>query len=254
MQYLCRLKGNAYFCILGMEPLHVITPVKDAVPSTLETVRAVLSSQMSVPFTYTLYNDFSSPDNTRLLEEASRKMGFQLVNLSDLTTHPSPNYLLVLRHERRLCLEAGCHLLIVESDVIVRPDTLQGLVDGASQPAAGLVASVTVDEGGQRNYPYEFARKMPGKVEDTRHHLSFCCTLLTNELLQKVDFEKLDDTKSWFDVTISHLSLDAELHNYLMLQLPVLHRPHASRPWKKLKYTNPLKYYWKKYTHGLDKI
>ena len=43
-------------------------------------------------------------------------------------------------------------------------------------------------------------------------------------------------------------------HNYLFINLPVLHRPHGSRPWKKLKYTNPLKYYWLKYTKGLDKI
>jgi hypothetical protein len=34
----------------------------------------------------------------------------------------------------------------------------------------------------------------------------------------------------------------------------VTHRPHASRPWKQLKYKNPLKYYWLKLTKGLDKI
>ncbi len=222
--------------------------------STLETAKAIMSSQLDVPYTYTIYNDFSTPENTLLLEKASREMGFQLVNLAGLTTHPSPNYLMVLRRERRLCLEAGTHLVIVESDVKVAPDTLQGLVDGASQPGAGMVASVTVDQDGRINYPYEFARKLQGPAEDTRKHLSFCCTLLTNELLQKVDFEKLDETKSWFDVTISHWTLEAGLHNYLMMNLPVLHSPHGSRPWKKLKYTNPLKYYWKKYTRGLDKI
>jgi len=36
--------------------------------------------------------------------------------------------------------------------------------------------------------------------------------------------------------------------------LTVWHRPHSSRPWKQLKYTNPLKYYWLKFTKGLDKI
>jgi len=40
----------------------------------------------------------------------------------------------------------------------------------------------------------------------------------------------------------------------LLTNVPVLHLPHSSRPWKMLKYTNPLKYYWKKYTKGLDKI
>jgi len=42
--------------------------------------------------------------------------------------------------------------------------------------------------------------------------------------------------------------------NYLMTSLPVLHIPHSSRPWKHLKYTNPLKYYWKKLTEKRDKI
>ena len=37
--------------------------------------------------------------------------------------------------------------------------------------------------------------------------------------------------KNWFDVTISHESLNAGLHNYLYTSLPVLHRPHQSRPW-----------------------
>ena len=55
-------------------------------------------------------------------------------------------------------------------------------------------------------------------------------------------------------MTISHESLECGLHNYLFVELPVLHRPHQSRPWKQLKYTNPIKYYWYKLTRGLDKI
>ena len=35
---------------------------------------------------------------------------------------------------------------------------------------------------------------------------------------------------------------------------PVLHKPHSSRPWKQLKYTNPLLYYWRKLTQHRDKI
>ncbi len=238
-----------------MELLHIITPVKDSIPSTLQTAKAILSSHLDVEHNYIIYNDFSTPENTILLQEARKSMGFDLVNLSDLTNHPSPNYLMVLRRERERCLKEGASLLIVESDVTVAPDTLQGIVDAARRlPDAGLVASVTVDEEGQINYPYDYARKLKGDVQDTRRHLSFCCTLLTNELLRRVDFNKLDSSKNWFDVTISHMSLEEGLHNYLLLSLPVLHQPHASRPWKKLKYTNPLKYYWKKYTKGLDKI
>ena len=238
-----------------MKKIHIITPVKDNIDQTLDTVRAVLASQLTVPYTYTLYNDFSSAENTSRLEAASREMGFTLVNLSDLTKHPSPNYLLVLQRERHMCLDEEAALLIVESDVTVRPDTLQGLWDGVlAHPDCGIAASVTVDEDGRINYPYDYARKMQGDVVDCRKHCSFCCSLLTPALLQAYDFGKLDASKNWFDVTISHESLAAGLHNYLFLSLPVLHRPHASRPWKQLKYKNPLLYYWRKWTKGFDKI
>lgn len=238
-----------------MEQLHIITPVKDSIESTLDTVSAVMASQLDVPHTYTLYNDFSTPENTARLEEASCEMGFQLVNLSDLTEHPSPNYLFVLQRERKMCLKDNAGLLIVESDVTVRPETLQGLWNGAkSCPDAGIVASVTVDEDGTINYPYLYAKGKENQMIDTRRHCSFCCSLLTTELLQRVDFDLLDATKNWFDVTISHRSLESGLHNLLYTSLPVLHRPHGSRPWKQLKYSNPLKYYWLKLTKGLDKI
>ena len=74
-----------------MKELRVITPVKDSIDFTLETVKAILASDIRVPWTYTVYNDFSTPENTARLEEAARTMGFRLVNLSDLTQHPSPN-------------------------------------------------------------------------------------------------------------------------------------------------------------------
>ena len=182
------------------------------------------------------------------------------MNLSDLTTHPSPNYLLVLQRERQMCLEEDAALLIVESDVVVRPDTLNGLWESAQRHSeAGIVASVTVDEEGKVNYPYDFVRRWPAQkfgqgCVPSSHHCSFCCSLLTTELMRRVDFGALDSSKSWFDVTISHRSLELGLQNYVLTSHPVLHRPHGSRPWKQLKYKNPLKYYWLKLTKGLDKI
>ena len=80
-----------------MKCLHIITPVKDSIESTMDTIKAVLASNLNVPHTYTIYNDFSTPENTARLEQASKEMGFCLVNLADLTDHPSPNYLLVLK-------------------------------------------------------------------------------------------------------------------------------------------------------------
>lgn len=238
-----------------MHALHIITPVKDAIDSTLETVKAILASQLNVPFTYTVYNDFSSKENTARLQQAAVELGFNLVNLSELTSHPSPNYLLVLQRERHACLNEDAALLIVESDVVVRLDTLQGLWDGACRLTdAGIVASVTVDEQGNINYPCGFMAGHENEVVDSKKHCSFCCSLLTPALLSRVDFDAFDETKNWFDVTISHLAVKAGLHNYIHATLPVLHKPHASRPWKLLKYKNPIKYYWLKWTRGYDKI
>lgn len=238
-----------------MKSLHIITPVKDSIDTTIDTVKAIMSSDIKVPFTYTIYNDFSTPENTLRLEEASKEYGFQLVNLSDLTDHPSPNYLLVLQKTQKEAIEADAGLLIVESDVTVEKHTLQGLFDGAMERKdCGMAASVTVDGNGEINFPYLYAKGRKPKVYDEKKRFSFCCTLLTPQFLKAFDFHLLDASKNWFDVTISHESVKKGFHNYLFVNLPVLHRPHGSRPWKQLKYTNLLKYYWLKFTKGLDKI
>lgn len=241
--------------IEGMKEMHIITPVKDSPDLTLETIEAVLSSQISVPHTYFVYDDFSGDDTRLRLQKAAQGGRFELVHLSDITTHPSPNYLLVLQMAQERALKADAALVIVESDVLVKPDTLQGLFDGAlARPDCGIAAAVTVDEAGQINYPYLYAKGKEGQAFAEKKHLSFCCSLLTPRLLQAVDFHQLDPTKSWHDVTVSHRSLEAGLSNYLFANLPVWHRPHGSRPWKQLKYANPLKYYWLKFTKGRDKI
>lgn len=234
--------------------LHVITPVKDSMDLTLQTVAAVLASRTAEPFTYTVYNDFSTPENTSLLEKKSREMGFRLVNLADLTDTPSPNYLLTLRMAQREAVAAGASLLIVESDVVVGEDTVRRLVEeAAARPRCALAAAVTVDERGEVNYPYAQVRGRSGVIEETKH-LSFCCTLLTHAFLSAVDFGALNPEKQWFDVSISHMALRENFSNYLFCDLRVLHRPHGSRPWKMLKYSNRLKYYWQKFIKGRDKI
>lgn len=238
-----------------MDKLHIITPVKDSIDLTLRTAKAVLGSKITVPYTYTIYNDFSTPENTARLEAASKEMGFRLVNLSDITNTPSPNYLLVLRRTRLEAIADNAGLLIVESDVEVKPDTLQGLYDGALQRSdCGIAAAITVDAAGEVNYPYGFAADCLGKVVATRKHCSFCCSLLTTDFLKAFDFALLNPEKNWFDVTISHEATKHGFTNYVFGTLPVLHSPHGSRPWKQLKYKNPLKYYWLKFTKGLDKI
>ncbi len=238
-----------------MKNLHIITPVKDSIASTLQTIKAIMSSEIDVKFSYTIYNDFSSEHSTQQLKKYSEEYSFELVNLSDITDHPSPNYLLVLQMAQQRAIAQNADLLIIESDVIVAPDTIQRLVSGAAEHKdCGIAASVTVDDNGDINYPYGYAKGHEGEVYAVDKHCSFCCSLLTNRLLRSYDFNLLNPDKHWFDVHISHISLDMGLKNYLFCNLPVIHRPHSSRPWKQLKYTNPLKYYWRKFVKRFDKI
>ena len=238
-----------------MKKIHIITPIKDSVETALQTIRSIRESHTEVPFEYTVYDDFSSDETVSRLEDAKKRYGFQLIHLSEITTHPSPNYLLILQMAQKKALEADAHLLIVESDVTIRSDTLKTLSERASTLVnPGMVAAVTTDEQKHVNFPYLYAKGFPKGSIKTTKRLSFCCTLLTNALLRTYDFVNLDAEKSWFDVFISHKSKSLGFNNYLLTDSPVLHRPHSSRPWKKLKYSNPLKYYWQKFTKGRDKI
>ena len=238
-----------------MNKLHIITPVKDSPETTLKAIDSIMSSEVVVDFSYFIYNDFSTTETTDLLHKKADELGFELINLADLTSHPSPNYLLVLQTAQQKAIADNAHLIIVESDVVVEKNTLQALANYASTlDKPGMLAAVTVDKSNRINFPYLYAEKLPAGVNNTRKRLSFCCTLLSNNLLKTFSFEQLDQTKSWYDVFISHKSVELGFSNYLLTNLPVLHMPHSSRPWKHLKYSNPLKYYWRKLINNKDKI
>lgn len=155
-----------------------------------------------------------------------------------------------------MSLKKNAHLLIIESDVIVGPETINGLNRLADKlPDAGLIGSVTVDHDGKVNFPYLYALT-DGKTGTyvSEHSISFCCTLLTNKFLQKFDFNELSETLDWFDVPITRKSRAIGFKNYISKDLPVFHQPHGSRPWKMLKYKNPILYYLKKFIFRHDRI
>jgi hypothetical protein len=77
---------------------------------------------------------------------------------------------------------------------------------------------------------------------------------MTTDFLKSYSFLGLDQSKDWYDTFISSKAVELSFKNYILLDVPVLHQPHGSRPWKQLKYTNPLKYYFLKFTKGRDKI
>jgi hypothetical protein len=238
-----------------MTRLHIICPVKDAIDTTLKALENILNSSLEVSMEFFVYNDFSLKENTEKLLEYAELKGFTLINLEEITTNPSPNYLLVLQMAQKNALKANAHLLVVESDVMVKNDTIQQmLLQTELLDNPGMIAAVTTDESGIVNFPYLYAKKYKPGVINTSKRLSFCCTLLTNSFLQTYDFCLLNPEKDWYDIFISHQSKSLGFNNYLLTNLPVLHIPHSSRPWKKLKYSNPLLYYWRKYTRQSDRI
>ena len=221
---------------------------------TERAIRAIVQSGHSL----CIYDDNSLAENAKRLDAIAEELNIQVIHIADLTDHPSPNYRLVLQHSQQYALARNKHLVIVESDVMIQPHTLNRMLNEVQQ-GVGMVAAVTTDENCIYNFPYHYLRHLPYRFMSKRtiaskKRFSFCCTLLTNELLQKADFQLLDPTKNWYDVTISHWSVRLGLRNLLTLDNSVLHFPHASRPWKRLKYTHPLRYYWRKFTQKLDKI
>ncbi|SIN64860.1 glycosyltransferase family A protein [Algoriphagus halophilus] len=231
----------------------VITPVKNSIETTLDTARAIAAS--SVPVKHVIFNDFSTEETKLKLKEEQAEIGYELIHIEDLTDHPSPNYKLVLQMAQKMGLEENLPVLVIESDVVVKPDTIESLLEfQESHPKSGLVGSVTVDEQGGVNFPYLKFKGVKESVISTHRSLSFCCTLFSLPFLKAFDFTELDEAKDWYDTFISKKSIELDFENYVLMDSPVWHRPHASRPWKQLKYTNPLKYYFLKFWKGLDKI
>ncbi|HYQ58621.1 MAG TPA: glycosyltransferase [Draconibacterium sp.] len=231
----------------------IITPVKDSLLTTKRTIQAIMQAEGN--FSYYVFNDFSQPETKSYLNTAAEQYGFNVVHLEDVTDTPSPNYKIVLQRAQKLAQDALLPLIIVESDVVVKPDTIKNLLQVLkSTKNPGVIGAITIDEQGNYNFPYNFEKQKSNDVVDTSHSLSFCCTLLTVPFLQQFDFKELAQNKDWFDVFISRQSKKMGFSNYLAKGIRVLHLPHSSRPWKNLKYKNPFLYYLKKLVLKRDRI
>ncbi|WP_232835078.1 glycosyltransferase family 2 protein [Pleomorphovibrio marinus] len=243
---------GGYPPLVNMEAL-VITPVKDAIPAAIRAAHAVISSE--VPIAYRIFNDNSTEEGTKELIKLAEEINVALTHLKDLTDTPSPNYKTVLQVAQKEALEKEVPLIIVESDVTVQKDTFNRLLGFAKDhPELGLVGAITVDENGEVNFPYLKFKGVRKEELETDRSLSFCCTLLSLKFLRAYDFQELDRSKHWYDTHISRTSLRFGFKNFVLPPVQVRHEPHGSRPWKKLKYQNPLQYYWRKFLKGLDKI
>ncbi|MCY1721608.1 glycosyltransferase [Prolixibacteraceae bacterium Z1-6] len=231
----------------------IITPVKDSLTTTKRTIEAISKARGN--FEYYIFNDFSNADTKMYLEQAKKKYNFQLIHLEDITNTPSPNYKLVLQTAQKIAVEKNCPLGIIESDVVIKNDTLSRLINLLNtKEKPGLVGAITVDESDNYNFPYNFEKIKNADVLNTSHSLSFCCTLISAQFLKEFNFTLLSDNKDWFDVFISRQSKKLGYNNYLAKGIEVLHLPHSSRPWKNLKYKNPVLYYLKKIFLKRDRI
>jgi hypothetical protein len=237
-----------------LKDLVLVTPVKDSVNTLRETVSSIAAAGNF--FSYYIFDDFSTTETRQWLDGSAVNYGYQVIGLEKHTIKKSPNYRTILLMAREMSLQKSAHLVIVESDVVVGPETISGLNRLADElPDAGLIGSVTVDHSGKVNFPYLYAAtdNKTGTYM-SEHSISFCCTLLTNSFLQKFDFNELPETLDWFDVPITRKSRALGFKNYISKDLPVFHQPHGSRPWKMLKYKNPILYYLKKFIFRRDRI
>lgn len=242
-----------YFNSYDLKKLIIVTPVKDSLATTIETIRSVRATQSEYP--YYIFDDLSTAETRQWLDANAEKYNYKVIGLSDIVDTPSPNYRTTLKVSQQMALEAGAGLLLLESDVIATDANLKNLNKLAHHlPDAGMVASLTIDDEGHINFPYKYVKEKTTGVFESKRSLSFCCTLITNELLKKINFADLDENKDWFDVFVTKQSRALGFKNYLTRDDAVIHRPHSSRPWKNLKYTNPLAYYFKKFFYGRDKI
>lgn len=233
-----------------MNDLLIITPVKDSPETARLAISKIVESKGE--WEYLVYDDRSNAETKGVLKSIQ---GIELVYIEDEVDTPSPNYRFTLIDAQKKAKEKKAGLLIIESDVFVKPDTIQELYDFAqNKPECGMVAAITVDENDRINFPYEHMKTKDQKAFATSHRLSFCCTLLTESLLEKLDFNNLSESKDWFDVQISRDSRNLGFINYVLPATRVEHLPHSSRPWKKLKYSNPVKYYLRKWFLGRDRI
>lgn len=231
----------------------VITPVKDSLQNTLETIHAIHKSEIEIE--HIVYNDFSSEETKLALQNNSTKLSYKLINLEDLTNTPSPNYILILKQAQQLALKKNLPLIIIESDVKIKPNTITQLLQFYKKNEnTGLVGAITINDLGEINYPYLKFKNKTNTIIDTKRSISFCCTLISLDFMKNLDFNNLNQKKSWYDTIISKKAIELNFDNYILKNTIVIHKPHSSRPWKHLKYKNPVKYYFYKFLERRDKI
>ena len=60
----------------------IITPVKDSLTTTIETIRSIKNATGT--FQYCIFNDFSTDETTAALKSLSIEFDFELINMAEI--------------------------------------------------------------------------------------------------------------------------------------------------------------------------
>jgi len=227
----------------------VLIPFRDSLTTLQRTILALKKPAPEIPLL--LCDDASSAQCLKELNTWLETQNWSKVDVLSLPVgEDAPQYGLALRAGLQRAHNEMRQLLVVESDVEVLPGVVLGLQRVLQRkPDAVMAGAVTIDPEGVWNFPYAGtfrAAKLRSSPLIRRRSLSFCCTLLDHGFVDHLLHTPFPDT-GWMDLKISAMARKLGTL-WLALDLQVVHHPHSSRPWKLLKYKNPLLYYFYKIT------
>jgi hypothetical protein len=230
----------------------VVMPVRDSLSQCQQSIKA-FRQHYDMPLW--VYDDNSQEQTREWLQAHQTLFQYTLFTVSALTPNPPPNYGFVLRHVLQnvhTVFTDPVAIILLESDVqILHAHTLPALLQHIQLPemAPSLVAAATIDTLGQVNYPYHRQRvALHKKPILSLRHVSFCCTVLSPLLCEKLQKAKWP-RRTWYDLWVSSFCRHKGGMVLLDATYPVRHSPHSSRPWKQKKYINPISYYIKRWFH-----
>ena len=226
-----------------MQIITLITQWKDTIQ---QSIAAIVSSRVTVPFDYTVYCGSLEDANKKKLENLSVKYHFNLININDLETNANLPEKNVLHHARLSIMSENIPLIVVSPDVIVEKDTIQQLYEYQKLlTQSGLISAVLTNNNGNIDLPHLFARKYKRGINPVRKGVGFYCVLFSSDLLKKMDFLDMPAIKDRYDVWINRRARQMGFKNYLLTLCPVVNINASSLlSW----FSRPLSYFWMRLT------
>jgi len=226
--------------------MHIITIVNQWKETVQQSIVAIMSSKVTMPFDYTVYCGSLEEAGRKKLESLSAKYHFNLLNIKDLETNADLPEKNVFHHARQTIISENIPLIVVSPDVIVEKDTLQQLYEYQKLlKKSGLISAVLTDGNGHIDIPHLYARKYKRGINSVRKGLGFYCVLFTHDFLKKMDFLDMPASKDRYDVWLGRRARQMNYKNYLLTLCPVVH-VNASSLLSRI--SRPISYFWMRLT------